>query len=81
MGERAGLLANKITASKDLRYEQAQKLIKFDEIVVRGDGLIIKSLWEIVQCFSATIDLFLPSSTVFFQSSLYWGSFTLYKLF
>ena len=45
MGERAGLLANEITASKDLRYEQAQKLIKFDEIVVQGDALLFNSLF------------------------------------
>ena len=63
MGERAGLLANKITASKDLRYEQAQKLIKFDEIVVRGDALSFNSLFLKVH---ATVILFLFFFTLFF---------------
>ena len=45
MGERAGSLANEITASKDLRYEQAQKLIKSDEIVVQVDALLFNSLF------------------------------------
>ena len=45
MGGRAGRLANEIMASKDLRYEQAQKLIKSDEIVVRGDALLFNSLF------------------------------------
>ena len=62
MSERAGLLANEITASKDLRYEQAQKLIKFDEIVVRGDAVLLNSLFL---KFHATVILFLFSFTLF----------------
>ena len=65
MRERAGLLANKITASKDLRYEQAQKLIKFDEIVVRGDALLFNSLFLKVY---ATVILVLFSFTLFLRS-------------
>ena len=45
MGERVGPLTNEIMASKDLGYEQAQKLIKSDEIVVRGDALLFNSLF------------------------------------
>ena len=68
MGERAGLLANKITASKDLRYEQAQKLIKFDEIVVWGGALLFNLLFlkvyatVILLLFSFTIFSLIPSS-------------------
>ena len=65
MGERAGLLANEITASKDLRYEQAQKLIKFDEIVVQGDALLFNSLFLKVH---ATVILVLFSFTLFLRS-------------
>ena len=65
MGEKTGLLANEITVSKDLKYEQAQKLIKFDEIVVRGDALLFNSLFLKVH---ATVILFLFSFTLFFRS-------------
>ena len=65
MGERAGSLANEITASKDLRYEQAQKLIKSDEIVVRVDALLFNSLFLKVH---AIVILFLFSFTLFLQS-------------
>ena len=62
MDERIGPLANEITTSKDLRYEQAQKLIKFDEIVVQGDALLFNSLFLKVH---ATVILFLFSFTLF----------------
>ena len=65
MGERAGSLANEITASKDLRYEQAQKLIKSDEIVVRVDALLFNSLFLKVH---AIVILFLFSFALFLQS-------------
>ena len=65
MGERAELLANEITASKDLRYEQAQKLIKSYEIVVRGDALLFNSLFLKVH---ATVILSLFSFTLFLRS-------------
>ena len=65
MGERAGSLANEITASKDLRYEQAQKLIKSDEIVVRVDALLFNSLFLKVH---AIVILFLFSFAIFLQS-------------
>ena len=65
MGERAGLLANEITASKDLKYEQAQKLIKFDEIVIRGDALLLNLLFL---KFHAIVILFLFSFTLFLRS-------------
>ena len=77
MSERAGLLANEITASKDLRYEQAQKLIKFDEIIVRGDALLFNSLFLKVH---ATVILFLFSFFLSFSDPpLYVGFFTLYS--
>ena len=65
MGERAGPLANEITASKDLRYEQAQKLIKSDEIVVRVDALLFNSLFLKVH---AIVIPFLFSFAIFLQS-------------
>ena len=65
MGERAGSLANEITASKDLRYEQAQKLIKSDEIVVRVDALLFNSLFLKVH---AIVILFLFSFAFFLRS-------------
>ena len=65
MGEKAGSLANEITASKDLRYEQAQKLIKSDEIVVRVDALLFNSLFLKVH---AIVILFLFSFALFLQS-------------
>ena len=65
MGEKTGLLANEITVSKDLKYEQAQKLIKFDEIVVRGDALLFNSLFLKVH---ATVILFLFSFALFLRS-------------
>ena len=65
MGERVGPLTNEIMASKDLGYEQAQKLIKSDEIVVRGDALLFNSLFLKVH---ATVILFLFSFTLFLRS-------------
>ena len=65
MGERAGLLVNGITTSKYLRFEQAQKLIKSDEIVVRGDALLFNSLFLKVH---ATVILSLFSFTLFLRS-------------
>ena len=65
MDEKAGLLANEITASKDLKYEQAQKLIKFDEIVIRGDALLLNLLFL---KFHAIVILFLFSFTLFLRS-------------
>ena len=62
MGKRAGPLANEITTSKDLRYEQAQKPIKFDEIVVQVDALLFNSLFLKVH---ATVILFLFSFAFF----------------
>ena len=77
VGERAGLLANEIMASKDLRYEQAQKLIKFDEIIVRGDALLFNSLLLKVH---ATIILFIFSFFLSFSDPpLYVEFFTLYS--
>ena len=70
MGEKAGPLANEITASKDLGYEQAQKLIKSDEIVVRGDALFFNSLFLKIH---ATVILFLFSLPLFLRSLTLWG--------
>ena len=76
-GEKARLLVNEITASKDLRYEQAQKLIKFDEIIVRGDALLFNSLLLKVH---ATIILFIFSFFLSFSDPpLYVEFFTLYS--
>ena len=77
MGERAGSLANEIIASKDLRYKQAQKLIKSNKIVVWGDAILFSSLFLRVH---ATVILFLFSlSLSFFDPLLYGGFFTLYS--
>ena len=65
MGERAGPLTNETMANKDLRYEQAQKLIKSDEIVVRVDALLFNSLFLKVH---ATVILVLFSFTLFLRS-------------
>ena len=71
MGERAGLLANWITASKDLKGEQAEKHTKHDIMVVRGDELLLISLFlKIDTTLKATVNLFLLLFTIFFDPSL-----------
>ena len=56
--------------------------VNIGEMLVRGDELLFKSLFlKDSSTFIATVILFLFFSTVFFRSSPYRGSFTLYNIF
>ena len=61
MGERAGLLANGLTASKDLKMNKHRKTqIKLDEKYVREDKLLFEQLFlRANTTLSATVILFL----------------------
>ena len=68
MGERARVLANWTTVNKESH-------VKLDEMFVRGDELLFKSLFlKANTTLNATVTLFLFSFTMFFDLHLMGGS-------
>ena len=73
MDERVGVLANWTTVSKESH-------VKLDEMFVRGDELLFKSLFlKDNTILNAIVTLSLFSFTMFFDPHLMGGSFTLYS--
>ena len=83
MSERAGLLINGPTASKDLKENKRRKTqIKLDEINVRGGELLFEQLFlRANTTLSATVIIFLFSFFLFPNPHPSRRSFTLYSFF
>ena len=77
MGERAKLLANGLTASKDLKMNKHRKTqIKLDEKYVREDKLLFEQLFlRANTTLSAIVILFLFPFSIFFDPPFFWEAF------